>query len=171
MSRIDRIRTRRLLREAEGYLELGMADHALQALDRVEDPATFRGQAAYLRGEALRSLRRFREALVHLESAADLSPSNTHIWVAVAWCQKRCGKIQAAVESMERAIDVDASIPVLHYNLACYLSLAGEKRRAVRELALAIDLNDAYRYKVIDEPDFDALRGDPEFLSLTSIIV
>jgi len=171
VSRSDRIRTRRILREAEGYLELGMPDHALKNLDRITDPATFRGQALYLRGEALRALRRHREALSHLEEAADLAPSNVQIWVALGWCYKRAGKIHLAVEALERAIDVQPSMPLLHYNLACYLSLAGEKRRAVRELATAIEMDDGYRYKVIDEPDFDALRGDPEFLSLTSIIV
>jgi Flp pilus assembly protein TadD len=171
VSRSDRIRTRRILREAEGYLELGMPEHTLKALDRLSDPATFRGQALYLRGQALRALRRYREALTHLEEAADLSPSNVLIWVALGLCYKRAGKIHLAIEAIERAIDVQPSMPLLHYNLACYLSLAGEKRRAVRELAYAIELDDGFRYKVIDEPDFDPLRSDPEFVSLTSIIV
>jgi tetratricopeptide (TPR) repeat protein len=171
VSRSDRTRTRRILLEAEGYLELGMPEHTLKSLDRITDPATFRGQALFLRGQALRALRRHREALTHLEDAADLSPSNVQIWLALGWCYKRAGKIHLAIEAMERAIDVQPSMPLLHYNLACYLSLAGEKRGAIRQLAFAIELDDSFRYKVIDEPDFDPLRGDPEFVSLTSIIV
>ena len=39
--------------EAEGYLELGMPEHALQTLGRLGDPAKFDVGALYLWGEGL----------------------------------------------------------------------------------------------------------------------
>ena len=171
MARSQRIRTQRILREAEGYLELRMPQQALGTLERLGESGTSRGHAKFLRGEALRTMRRFREALSPLEEAADVCPSNVHIWLALAWCYKRTGQLSLAVEAMEKAVDVQPHLPLLHYNLACYLSLSGEKRRALKSLGHALALDDQLRYKVIDEPDFDPLRRDPEFRSLTSIIV
>jgi Flp pilus assembly protein TadD len=169
--RSQRIRTQRILSEAEGYLELHMPQQSLAVLDRLGEQGTSRGQMLYLRGEAMRMMRRYREALTLLEEAADLCPSNVQIWLALGWCYKRSGQFVLAVEAMEKAVDVQPHLPLLHYNLACYLSLAGEKRRALRSLAHTLDLDDSFRFKIIDEPDFDPLRSDPEFLSLTSIIV
>ena len=62
MSGTHRIRLRRILREAEGYLELGMALHALATLERARDAGTFASQVLYLRGEALRELGRHAES-------------------------------------------------------------------------------------------------------------
>lgn len=171
MARTQRIRTQRILREAEGYLELRMPQQTLDTLDQLGESGTSRGQANFLRGEALRSMRRFREALTPLEAAADLCPSNVHIWTALGWCYKRTGQLSLAVEALEKAVDVQPHLPLLHYNLACYLSLSGEKRRALKSLSHALELDDELRYSVIEEPDFDALRRDPEFMSLTSIVV
>ena len=171
MSRSDRIRTRRILREAEGYLELGMPDHALKNLDRITDPATFRGQALYLRGEALRALRRHREALSHLEEAADLAPSNVQIWVALGWCYKRTGRLDLAIEALEQALERDHGGGIVPYNLACYWSLAGNKERALEFLSQALAIHPDYRDMVGKERDFDPLRSDPDFQSLVSVIV
>jgi Flp pilus assembly protein TadD len=171
VARTQRIRMQRILREAEGYLELNMPQQTLETLERLGEQGASRGHSLYLRGEALRMMRRYREALTPLEEAADLCPSNVQIWLALGWCYKRTGQLALAVEAMEKAVEVQPHLPLLHYNLACYLSLAGEKRRALRALAHTLELDDNYRFKVIDEPDFNALRSDPEFLSMTTIIV
>lgn len=171
MSRSQRIQTQRLLREAEGYLELKMPKQALTAVSRLTEPGSSRGRALYLQGEALRMLHRYRNALAPLEDAADLSPSNIQIWLALGWCFKRTGQMRMAISAIEKAIEVQPFQPLLHYNLACYLSLAGEEQRAIQSLSNALDLDEEFRYLVADEPDFDSLRSSPEFLSLTSIIV
>ena len=54
----NRVRVQRILRESEGYLELGMAQRALETLARVEDPGSSKGQWLYLTGEAYRALER-----------------------------------------------------------------------------------------------------------------
>jgi hypothetical protein len=55
---------------------------------------------------------------------------------------------------------------VLHYNLACYLSLAGQRRGALRSLTDALALDPTFGKLVDDESDFDSLRSDPEFQAL-----
>ena len=57
MTRRWHIRRAKIQREAEGYLELGMPEQALQTLGRLGDPARFERDALYLWGEGLRTMR------------------------------------------------------------------------------------------------------------------
>ena len=171
MTARSRIRLKQAERHAEGYLELGMAQHALDVLDGVEDAARVSHYALYLRGEALRMLRRHEEALKPLRRAAELDPDNTSVWLALGWCHKRTDRIDLAVEALEKALRIEPSDGLIHYNLACYLSLAGNKQRALAHLSKALAIDSRYRVLVHEEPDFDPIRGDPDFQALTSIVV
>ncbi|MBL9125120.1 MAG: tetratricopeptide repeat protein [Planctomycetaceae bacterium] len=169
-----RLRYNQILKEAEGYLELNLPEQALAALDRAGEGGTFRGHVLYLRGEALRSLQRYPEALEALREAAEISPSNVHIWLALGWCYKRDGRIDLAIDSLEQAQVADPEPPtaaLLFYNLACYWSLAGHKDEALSSLARALAIDSHYRDLVGSEPDFDPIRSDPEFRRLVSVIV
>ncbi len=171
MSGSNRVRYQRILREAEGYLELGMAASALTALARMKEPGSFLGHKLYLTGEALRSLERYAEAAMTLEQAMELAPSNIDGWLALGWCYKRSGRLDKAITALERAREVDAEKAIVHYNLACYWSLAGKKQWALDSLSRAINLQPDYRELINEESDFDPLRADPDFQALTSIIV
>ncbi|HEY2413907.1 MAG TPA: hypothetical protein VGI40_16770, partial [Pirellulaceae bacterium] len=60
---------------------------------------------------------------------------------------------------------------IVHYNLACYWSLAGNVKLAVAYLSQAFDLEPEYRDLVQHEADFDAIRNHPHFQALTAVIV
>lgn len=171
MKRRDRIRLNKLQLQAEGYLELGMAQHALDALARIGDPNGFNSHTLYLWGESLRSLERFYDALVPLHKASAAEPENIHIWLALGWCYKRTGQIDLAIEALEKAVVSDPNEALLHYNLACYLSLVRDKGRMLEHLQTALTINPLYRHLIDDEPDFDPMRSDPDFQALTSISV
>jgi Flp pilus assembly protein TadD len=162
----NRIRRSKLQREAEGYLELGMAQQALATLTRIGDPTTLDTQALYIWGESLRTLERYEEALVPLNRAVAASPENIQIRLALGWCYKRTGKIHLAIEALEEALASEPDEPLLRYNLACYCSLSGQKRRALRYLSQALSMAPAYRGLIDEESDFDSLRQDPEFQDL-----
>jgi len=171
MSTQNRVRLKQLRLEAEGYLELGMPQHALDVLARLGDPDRFAAPTAYLWGEALRELQRYGEAIAPLNKAVQAQPGNIQVWVALGWCHKRTGRIDLAIRALEEALAVDPTEALLHYNLACYWSLAGSKRRALGYLSQALVINPKYRDLIDDEPDFDPIRSDPEFQAVTSIIV
>jgi tetratricopeptide (TPR) repeat protein len=75
-----------------------------------------------------------------------------------------------AIQALERAVKVDASEAVLHYNLACYWSLARNRTLALRYLSRALEIDSNFRDMIADEADFNPLRHDPEFIMLTSVI-
>jgi tetratricopeptide (TPR) repeat protein len=163
MSRISRDQVRRLLDEAEGYLMIELPRRALQILDSRSDWSTMPFEANLLRGEALRSLNRYREALRPLEIAANLRPSDTRVALALGWCYKRTNRLAQAIDALQRALLTHADEPLLHYNLACYWSLAGNSSKAVDALTAALDLDPDLRSLIAEEADFDQLRGKPEF--------
>lgn len=167
---LDREQLDRTLQEAEGYLELGMTEHALTALQKRGKLVHGSGRGCYLLGETLRELSRYREALFPLRRSATLLPDDVHVWLALGWCYKRTGQLHEAIHSLERALDYEPGEAILHYNLACYWALEGDRSHALDHLTRALHIDGNYRDLVYDEPDFDLLRDDPGFQLLTSVI-
>lgn len=185
MSVTKRVRRQQIIREAEGYLDLALlfgetwtpsrdarvrlAERALKVLDRLGDVE--HGHALYLRGQALRAQDRFEEAIAPLTQAADVEPSDIHIWLALGWCYKRTGRLDLAIESLEEALAADPTQAIIHYNLACYWSLAGNTQQALDYLSQALRMDSQYRDLIGTESDFDPIRNDPGFQAITTVIV
>jgi len=163
MTRFSRDQVRRLLDEAEGYLMIGLPRRSLQILDSRRDWSTMPFEANLLRGEALRSLNRYREALKPLEIAANLRPSDKSVALALGWCYKRTNRLAQAIDALQRALLAHPDDALLHYNLACYWSLASNGSKAVDALTAALELDPDLRSLIAEESDFDQLRGNPEF--------
>ena len=187
MSDLNRIRRQQILREAEGYLDLitvfgdrmpckpdvrdSLAHRVLSTLDRIDNPGGMKAHILFLRGQALRSMDRFVEAVPLLREAAEYEPQNVHIRLSLAWCYKRCKRLDLAIQALEEALEADPSIAIVHYNLACYWSLAGNVKLAVAYLSQAFELEPEYRDLVHQEHDFDPVRNNPHFLELNTVIV
>ena len=134
----DRIRKK--LHEAEGYLDLDLPRHSLRILEGRSDWPGMQFEACLLKGEALRRLNRYREAIGPLETAAGLRPSDCGVALALGWCYKRTNRLAQAIDSLEAARREHPDNPLLQYNLACYWSLAGNVSRAMKELHSALEL-------------------------------
>ncbi len=153
------------LREAEGYLSLGMPEHALRTLDRIvpkDDDWLWR----LFRGEALRDLGRFAEAVPFLEEVIRLRRDRPEAYLALGWCHKRLGRIDLACADLEAALAVRPDHVLAIYNLACYYSLAGKVESALDCLGRALELEPELRLAVPEESDFDPIRDDPRFAAL-----
>ncbi len=187
MADYQRIIRQQAIREAEGYLDLAMgfadqwplepqlqtrlANRALDALKRLSGASRRRAHVQYLTGQAYRVMQQYRDAIAPLTEAAGLDPDNISIWLALAWCHKRTKRLDLAIESLENALAVESRQAILHYNLACYWSLAGNSQIALRYLAQSLDIDASYRELVADESDFDPIRDLPDFQSLIGATV
>ncbi|MDZ4779667.1 MAG: tetratricopeptide repeat protein [Planctomycetia bacterium] len=171
MTLANRLRTQQRLRQAEGYLELGMPQHALDVLDDVNDAGPSCGRLSLLQGYALRALGRYVEAIYPLVAASETNPNDIHVWLALGWCYKRIQRLDLAIESLEHALEAAPDQALIHYNLSCYWSLARNKERTLEYLARALELDADYRDLIPQESDFDALRDDPDFRSLITLEV
>jgi len=178
----------RKLQAASGYVDLEMPTHALRALDGIAHPEATPFEFHYLRGQALRLAGRWAEALVAFSRAREHQPENLDVLMGMAWCFKRTDQLPRAISTMEEAYRAHPKVPVVLYNIACYHSLAGDKRQALSWLGRALRMEASLRKLVPDDPDlqalalrtslrdlipdesdFDSLRNDPDFQYLARL--
>lgn len=182
VANLQRLRHKFLLREAEGYLELLSLDDqkfgldreakrpllertlaVLKPLDRVQRLGKSDAAASYLQGEVYRQLERYDDAILHLRRAVERDPDDVRAYLALGWCYKRSDRLDLAIEALESAMAVAHEEATVHYNLACYWSLARNAKLAVRFLTSALELDGRFRDLVAAESDFDPIRESPEF--------
>lgn len=180
-------RNRRLFREAEGFLELAtlfddqhpleadrkqdLAKRCLDTLAQIQDAGIRKFRVFYLKGQALRLAENYPKAIEALEQAFTLDDSNIHTCLALAWCYKRSGQMEMAVDAMQRALTLDPESGIAHYNMACYLALQKNPRASLIHLAKAIEIDTRYRELAQAESDFDLIRDDPEFRAKTAAAI
>ena len=153
----------RALEMAQGYLLLDMPQQALRELSAMRVAGVESAEWQRLRGEALRSALQHVEALEAFEQADRLEPDEMGTLLGIAWCQKRTDRLQDAIETMQQAYRACPQEPIVLYNIACYFSLAGEKRQALSWLGRALRMSPELRQLIPEETDFDPLRDDEDF--------
>lgn len=167
MAEATDIQKQRAIEAAQGYLMLDLPDAALRRLglfSTVDTPA----DVEQLRGEAYRLKHDYERALQHFERVAD-GERNLDLLMGMAWCFKRVGRLDKAIECMRAAYRSSPKVAVVLYNLACYYSLVGEKEEALSWLARAFRMDGSYRKLVAKETDFDPIRNDQDFIYLMQL--
>jgi tetratricopeptide (TPR) repeat protein len=156
----------RRLDEAEGYIMLDLPERALAILESRPAWGSVQFAASVLKGEALRRLGRWREALTALERAARIDPTHVSLAIALGWCYKRTHRLAQAIDALERSVREHPEEPLLHYNLACYWSLAGQIEPSIKALVRAVDLDRSLCDGLANEPDLAAVRAHPVYRRL-----
>lgn len=187
MATIKQMKRRQNIQMAEGYLDLAtsmddlwsldtncrkaMADRALACLEEINNPLGHKPYILFLKGQVWKVAERHQDAIRYFERSLKLDPDNIHAYLALAWCFKRTGRIDRAIEAVSTAVELNAESAIAQYNLACYFAINRQVERAIMHLSFALDLDAEYRTLVASEPDFDSIRLNPGFTSLTSALV
>ncbi len=150
---IARKQIRRLV-AAEGYLELGMPEHALRELEVIDRQSPLHASAQYLRGWAFKDQELYNDAIGPLQQAAELipAPHNFAIWMLLSECFRSRGQEDVAVlvESFANSSRNNGEgTPVLNVTVNVFAALGRPK--ATEET----DLDD----DDLDDDDLDALYG------------
>jgi len=100
--RAQAVRIGKRLNEASGYLELGMAQHALDCLEGLGNLGPFEAPVEMLRGEALRIQQHYEAAAHLLERAARKfpRPHDRRAWMALSLCYRQAGDTDRAIQSL-----------------------------------------------------------------------
>jgi tetratricopeptide (TPR) repeat protein len=72
----------------------------------------------------------------------------------------------AALKQFELALEHKPSDDMVHYAVAVAHAIGGDKTRAIASLQEAIRLNDRNRVYAQNDPDFDRIRDEHEFIQL-----
>jgi tetratricopeptide (TPR) repeat protein len=178
-----------ILRRASGYVELGellisgeeaapaaavkVLGRALGELTALPESVRQLPLASLLEGEALRALGQWEQAIPPLTraTAGGRRDGRVEAWMGLGWCWKRLGQLDTAIASIRQGLAAFPDQPILHYNLACYHSLAGEVQAAIDHLTKAIEIDGRFRDLTGAERDFDAIRTDPRFVAAVHVTV
>lgn len=158
-----RLQRERRLEAAEGYLTLGMIEHALEELAQIDDPERCPFDFYRIRGEALRESEDYAPAVESFERALAEDPEDLTVLMGLAWCYKRLDQLSRSIDSMEEAYQYHPDEPIVLYNLACYFALAGKRSLSLSWLGRALRMEPHLRKLIPDESDFDSLRDDADF--------
>lgn len=169
MAEATDIQKQRAIEAAQGYLMLDLPDAALRRLGLFTDSEETPPAVEQLRGEAFKQKEQYETALRHFERVPADAEHNLELLMSMAWCFKRIGRLDKAIESMRAVYHGSPKIAVVLYNLACYYALAGEKEDALSWLARAFRMDISLRKLVPRETDFDAIRNDQEFIYLMQL--
>lgn len=102
---VQMVRVAKRMRQATGYLELGMGLQARERLDSVGTLGPFEAEADLLRGTALQMEHRYDDAATSFQNAVLKfpSPQDKAAWLALSECYRQVGDVERAVESLANA--------------------------------------------------------------------
>jgi len=104
-----------------------------------------------------------REFFAHILRHGD---SNLDVMRRLAELLARSGDYSGALE-LDRCLAARCPLePIVHYNLACSLSMNGQQSAAIDALARALELGYSDLAHLDTDPDLDALRELPSFQAM-----
>ena len=74
---------------------------------------------------------------------------------------------EQAVETYERFLEESPGDAGFLYNLACAESRLGRTEKALEHLRQSAEAEERFRQAAVGDPDFDAIRDEPEFSAIT----
>ncbi|NUQ62006.1 MAG: tetratricopeptide repeat protein [Pirellulales bacterium] len=95
------VRIAKRMRQATGYLEIGMPQQALDRLELLGALGPFEAEVELLRGEAMRMQHRYEEAAASFAIAArKFPPESKAAWLALSLCCRQAGDSDRAVKML-----------------------------------------------------------------------
>ena len=104
------------------------------------------------------------EPFAELSRLYKMSKALNHLDIAGNYY--RNGEILKAVKEARKAVELGPDIPETYYDLACYLTLAGEFDQALASIETAINMAPRFKSMAAGDSDLDGLRSFPEFQEL-----
>lgn len=142
-------------------------DEALAAREDCQ-AAFFGAQAREALGTVEDATEHYRTALETAERHMDLNPDDPRAATMRAVSLCRLGEPEEGKVWAERALEIDPTDAGVRYNVACLFALEGDPDRAIECLEDAIAAGFGNRDWIRQDPDLEALHGNPRFEELVS---
>jgi Flp pilus assembly protein TadD len=146
------------INSATGWLELGLPCETLYELRSLPLSLQLRPEALHLRLRAEMGVQRWNHAADTARLLCLKVPESPEFFLQAAFCLHETGDTVAARDWLLRGPKELMSNPIFHYNLACYLAVLGELRRARSHLRRAFLLDGSLREAARKDADLAVLR-------------
>ena len=100
------------------------------------------------------------------ESVLGRDPAYTEVVEILGGLYTQHGRIADGLKMDRKLVKLQPANATAHYNLACSLALTKRKADAIRALGHAIDLGYRDFHWMAQDPDLEALKSHPSFLTL-----
>lgn len=94
------------------------------------------------------------------------SPDYTEVVGLLGALYTRVGRIADGLKMDRKLVRLEPDNPTAHYNLACSLALCKKRPDALRSLRKAVSLGYDDADWMLQDPDLEILKPDPEFQQL-----
>ena len=163
----DASHIKRHIDHAQGYLMLKMYSDALTEIDEVLAVAPDHKDGLYWQGMIYLDQGKLNEAEPPFLRLVEVDPEQVHAYVHLAWIYRRTTSLEKAVETIQKALELNPKFPIALYNLSCYRAVQGQTEEALKLLGEAITQEKEYRDLARTDSDFDSVRNTEAFRKLT----
>jgi hypothetical protein len=141
------------LKAATGWLELGIADEALNELEMLPTDARTQREALELKLAAQMVIQSWNSASDTARLLCLKAADEPVFFLRAAFCLHETGDTLAACNWLLRGPKTLFDMAIFHYNLACYLWTLGEANRARSHLKQAITMDESFLEAARDDRD------------------
>lgn len=113
--------------------------------------------------ELLSEKRKYKEAEYEIIKLLEEDPKNSSLYEIWGMNTFRAGKKEKGIDLVKKSIGMTKSKEKGYYNLACLYSLSNNKKLALDNLKILLNINPQLKYQVIMDKDFDNIKSTNEF--------
>jgi len=148
----------RRVQYSSGYLALGMLAEAAAELAAIDAADRERPEVLSARCDLFSETKDWPAMIEDGRRLASARPDHPHGWISWAFALREVQRIAEAQAVLHEAEPLHPACGVLHYNLACYACLLGDRTMAERRLRRALQIDASWKASALDDPDLAAMR-------------
>lgn len=148
----------RTLACADGYLQLGLLDEALEELGRLTSSDRFRPECLHLEVAVLVRSERWEEALASSEELIRRAPDSHHGYLHTSFCLHELGRTLEARDRLIMAPLFVTEQALFYYNLACYEAQLENPDEAASLLRIAFRRDGSLGKIALTDRDLEPVR-------------
>ena len=150
----------RALLAAQGYLELGMVDEALDELSFLKGFEISDPEIVELRLHILMQGQRWDAALTTAQELLQVTPDAVPAYIHGAFALHELGRTLEARDLLLKGPPVLRKDPTFQYNIGCYEAVLGNRESAMRSLGESFALDETYRDYALQDPDLKTIYSE-----------
>ena len=153
------ISTRRHLQYASGHIDLGMFKEATAELKAIALSDQSLPAVVSVRIDLHMQAKQWSQVIKFSRELTQLTPADDKGWISHAFALRELERIEEAQAVLLEAEPlVGKKCGLLHYNLACYACLLGNKPEAKRRLTTAFKIDKVWKQEALEDPDLKAIK-------------